>query len=127
MSELVPLTVQVVDERDHTVVRLDGELDLATAPDLDACLQQLAAAGSVRLLLDLSKVDFCDSTGLNRIVAAARRSAEAGGWLRLAAPQPQLLRVLELTGLLPQLATYPSLSTARAGGERARFTEASIS
>lgn len=125
MREQVPLTMQVVEEGDHTVVRVDGELDLLTAPDLDACLQRLTAAGSVRLLLDLSKVDFCDSTGLNRIIVAARRCAEAGGWLRVATPQPQLLRVLELTGLLSQLATYPSLSAARAGGEHARFTDVS--
>jgi anti-anti-sigma factor len=116
-----PLTLQVVDVGDHLIVRLVGELDLTSAPALDECLQQLTDSGSVRLLLDVSGLAFCDSSGISRFISAAQRCDNSGGWLRLAAPQPQLLRVLAIAGLLAALATYLDLAAAQAGDEDTRL------
>jgi anti-sigma B factor antagonist len=118
-----PLTLQVVDVGDHLIVRLVGELDLTSAPALDECLQQLtdSGSGSVRLLLDVSGLAFCDSSGISRFISAAQRCGNSGGWLRLAAPQPQLLRVLAIAGLLAALATYSDLAAAQAGDEDTRL------
>jgi anti-anti-sigma factor len=70
----------------------------------------------VRRLLDLSALAFCDSTGLRHLISANKRCTTAGGWLRLARPHRQLLRVLQMTGLLTALPTYADLAAAQAGG-----------
>jgi STAS domain len=60
--------------------------------------------GSSRLVIDLSKVSFCDASGLAVLVSTGRRARLLGGFLRLAAVSPQAGRVLNITGLNRHLA-----------------------
>jgi anti-sigma B factor antagonist len=85
-------------------VRIMGELDLATAPELDRLLDGLADDRHDRVLLDLSDVKFMDSTGLASIVRA-HRSADANGHrVALRRGSPQVQRLFEITGMLDRLA-----------------------
>jgi anti-sigma B factor antagonist len=59
----------------------------------------LAAGDHIRLIVDLSGVDFCDSTGVNVLLAAHRQAREKGGDLELAAPRPAVRKILQVTGL----------------------------
>jgi anti-sigma B factor antagonist len=95
-----PFSVDVVknDALDLVIVR--GELDLATAPELeDALLPLLREGGSV--LLDLRELEFMDSTGVRVIVAAHLAGQEHGGRLSLARTEAgsAVARVLEISGL----------------------------
>jgi anti-sigma B factor antagonist len=88
---------------DHTVIALDGELDIASTPSLrerlHAALADAAAASTgPRVVVDLSGVTFCDASGLALLVDARRRTGP-GGTVVLAGPRPQLLRLLRVTGL----------------------------
>ena len=77
-----------------------GEIDLYTAPRLHGELfTALAGDHPVRLVIDMSGVDFCDSTGMNVLLAAHRRAHEQGGNLELAAPRPGVRKILQVTGL----------------------------
>ena len=77
-----------------------GEIDLYTVPKLQRELANLLAASDpVRLVVDLSGVDFCDSTGVNVLLAAHRQAREKGGDLELAAPRPAVRKILQVTGL----------------------------
>jgi anti-sigma B factor antagonist len=77
-----------------------GEIDLYTAPKLHSELMNtLAASGPLRLVVDMTGVEFCDSTGMNVLLAAQRRAREAGGDLELASPRPAIRKVLHVTGL----------------------------
>lgn len=77
-----------------------GEIDLYTAPKLHSGLMNaLAASGPIRLVVDMTGVEFCDSTGMNVLLAAQRRAREAGGDLQLASPRPAIRKVLQVTGL----------------------------
>jgi anti-sigma B factor antagonist len=97
---LVELKVSSQPAGNHTVVSVVGEIDLYTAPRLHS---ELAAAlggdGPVRLVVDMSGVEFCDSTGMNVLLAAHRRAREAGGDLELAGPRATVRKVLQVTGL----------------------------
>lgn len=84
---------------DVTVLHLAGELDLATADQVDEAVRRQLDAGRPRLLAHLAGLDFCDSSGLAAFVRASRRCADAGGWLRLAGQHGRVARVLALTGL----------------------------
>jgi len=77
-----------------------GEIDLYTAPRLHGELVTALAGGSpARIVVDMSGVEFCDSTGMNVLLAAQRRAREGGGDLQLAGPRPAIRKVLQVTGL----------------------------
>ncbi|WP_162795098.1 STAS domain-containing protein [Nonomuraea lactucae] len=83
-----------------TVVRLSGELDIATAAELRlAMIEAVSAAGPPRVVIDVEAVDFCDSTGLSLIVAAMNGAEVAGGRMVLSGVRSRMARVLAMTGL----------------------------
>jgi anti-sigma B factor antagonist len=85
---------------DHLVLALAGEIDLYTAPRLQSELTAaLAATPSARIVVDMSAVEFCDSTGMNVLLAAHRLASERGGELTLAAPRAPVRKILQVTGL----------------------------
>jgi anti-sigma B factor antagonist len=85
---------------DPAVVSLEGELDLAAAPQLRECLVGLAERGATDIVLDVAQLEFIDSTGLSVLVMALNRTRAAGGSTVLRQPSPSILRLLEITGLL---------------------------
>ncbi|MFE4258172.1 STAS domain-containing protein [Streptomyces sp. NPDC056883] len=88
---------------DHTiVVRPTGEIDIDTAPSLEQALKQalVHASPAKDLVVDCSGLTFCDSSGLNTLLAIRRTAQETGTAIRLAHPHPQLHRLLEITGTL---------------------------
>jgi anti-sigma B factor antagonist len=77
-----------------------GEIDLYTAPKLHSELMAALAAGApLQLTVDMTRVEFCDSTGMNVLLAAHRKAREDGGDLQLASPRPAIRKVLQVTGL----------------------------
>lgn len=106
------LTVGTHERGEMVVVSVAGELDMATAPQLQDQITDLLDRGRNRLVFDLTEVSFCDSTGLSVFVRAKNSCDEAGGSVRLAAPQRGVLRILEVSGLVEVLQTYPTVDEA---------------
>ncbi|MEU3500478.1 STAS domain-containing protein [Streptomyces hundungensis] len=78
-----------VDESEQgtwTVLRISGELDLVTAPRLRRQVHEAVAEGRRDLVLDLSGVQFCDSSGVGVLIAARRLMRSCQGRLRLILP-----------------------------------------
>jgi anti-sigma B factor antagonist len=82
-----------------TWIQVDGEVDLATCPRLQAVLADLVDHGHHQLILDLARVGFLDCTGIGVLVGAEQRARAHGGFLKLARPQPPVDLVLTLTGM----------------------------
>lgn len=99
-----PFAAHVGPSSDHTVrVRLTGELDLATAPELKAILSQQLEAGN-HVVLDLSVLEFIDSSGLQAILTALRAADASPGTLAISSSMaPQVHRLFEIAGLLSSL------------------------
>ena len=78
-----------------------GEIDLYTAPRLHTELAGVIAnmAPESRVVVDMSGVEFCDSTGMNVLLSSLREARERGGELELAAPRPAVRKILQVTGL----------------------------
>lgn len=107
-----------LDSRAATaLVTLAGELDAHDAPALRegfaAALEALSPLGrEPTLVLDLTDVEFLDSTALGTMVGALRRVRDAGGQLRVVLPVTTARRIFEITGLDEVLDVYPSRDVA---------------
>ena len=80
-------------------VLLEGELDIASAPVLDASLADVEGNGSGTVVLDLAGVRFIDSTGLRSLLSARSRAEASGHKLRLANLTVDVERVFDVTGV----------------------------
>lgn len=86
------------------VIAVRGELDLSTATDLEAPLDEAIAAGDASVLIDLTECEFIDSTGIALIVRAWQRldrnaEGDGSGRVVICSQNDQVRRVLEITGL----------------------------
>jgi anti-sigma B factor antagonist len=101
MVRAVELNVSSRSHGDHTIVTALGEIDLYTAPRLHSELSGVvaSAAPASRVTVDLSGVDFCDSTGMNVLLTSLRQANERGVEFELAAPRPAVKKILQVTGL----------------------------
>jgi anti-sigma B factor antagonist len=100
-----------VDERTH-VVAPRGEIDALTAPRLGRRLLGLVDDGKTRVVVDLSRVTFMDSTGIGVLLNALRALASRSGRLVLVCPTKRVLRPFEVTGLVDRLAISRSREEA---------------
>ncbi|MCC6436750.1 MAG: STAS domain-containing protein [Acidimicrobiales bacterium] len=104
-----------------TIVRIRGEIDLATAPRLRAELRALTDAGCCDLEVDLAGVDLLDSTAIGVLLGALRRARLAGGNLRVTALEPSIAGLFDLLGLRPVFsAPGPAAPAASAAPSGAR-------
>ncbi len=108
--------VSVVGNPDGSVVvAVRGNLDVDSATVLTTALDQILDPPAPKVVVDLSGVEFCDSTGLSAFVLGHRRAAASGGWLRLAAPGEFLSQLLDTVGLSSRLGVYATVPDALTG------------
>jgi anti-sigma B factor antagonist len=93
------LTTSVHSVGQHTVISVGGEVDVYTAPTLREAILEQTSAGNNHLVVDLSGVEFLDSTGLGVLVGALKRIRDNDGTLVLAAAPERILKVFRVTGL----------------------------
>ncbi|MEU3290095.1 MULTISPECIES: STAS domain-containing protein [Streptomyces] len=96
------------------VVSLRGQIDYDAKEQLRQALRTEDAAGQPRIVADLSEVTFMDSSGINVFVATHQQVSQAGGWVRIAAAQEPVLRVLQLVGIDTLIPCHPTLEQALA-------------
>lgn len=94
------------------IFKLRGSLDIATAPTVRAALNDATEQGKKELVVDLSQLEFLDSTGLGALIGAHRRATERDGSLRLVVTEGPIARLLNITGLIRVLAVYHTLDDA---------------
>lgn len=95
-----------------SVVSVDGEIHVSTAPEFSERLNAAIEAGRTALVLDLSDVAFIDSTGLSVLLNGLRRVTRAGGRMALVCSNPTVLRLFEITRLDSTFDIYPGLEPA---------------
>jgi anti-sigma B factor antagonist len=82
-----------------TVINVEGEIDVYTAPKLREKLIDLVNKGKFHLLVDMEKVEFLDSTGLGVLVGGLKRVRAHDGSLELVCTQERILKIFRITGL----------------------------
>lgn len=99
--------------QDTLVVRPSGEMDLGVADYFRGALEEALDREQVRnLVFNLARVSFIDSSGLGVLLGRYKRVVRNGGKVFIVSPQPQVRRVLDLSGLLRIMNEYPSEAEA---------------
>jgi len=98
MTEHQRLSIAATSSDDGVVLALDGNLDVATAAELEAAVRERVRHGAV-ILLDAGDLMMCDSTGLGAIVRAHRQAVAGGARIVLRGPRPYIADLLAMTGL----------------------------
>jgi anti-sigma B factor antagonist len=104
-----------VAEDGATVIRPIGHLDMLAAADFKALVASVVQSEPAVVVVDLSEVEFVDSSGLGAIISGLRTSREAGSDFRIAGPRAQVRTVLELTSIDRILPPYVNLKAALGG------------
>jgi anti-sigma B factor antagonist len=94
-----PITLHVVRDGHSAEVGVAGELDLASVPELRACLLGLITDGCDDLVVSLDGVEFCDSSALGVFVGCHRRLGAANGRFELRRPPPVIRHLFAVSGL----------------------------
>ncbi|MGW7048477.1 STAS domain-containing protein [Streptomyces avermitilis] len=108
------LLVEVREEGTSAVVTPAGELDHHTSELLREPLDDCLEKGFARLVVDCSRLEFCDSTGLNVLLGARLKAEAAGGGVHLAGMLPVVARVFEITGADAVFTVHETLDAALA-------------
>lgn len=104
------LFVEVEHQGDLAVIKLRGELDLASAPGFNAQVEQAAAMDPTTIVVDLSGLEFMDSTGL-RSILMARESCDVSGRRFAVVPGGrQVTRLLEIARVSDHLGLISSVA-----------------
>jgi anti-sigma B factor antagonist len=98
------ITPQMVDG--ILVLHLEGELDTYNCGQLRSGVVEQVEQGHNQIIVDMSGVEYIDSTGLGSLVGGLKRVSERGGAMRIVCNNPQILKVFEITGLNKVFAIY---------------------
>jgi len=109
------LRVSVTGGDSYTVVALAGESDVYTYDQLRGALESEAAMGVALLIVDLSGLEFMDSTGVRVLLDIRVMMKDRGGKLALAQPQHTVARMLNLVGADQLIPVYGTVEEAAAG------------
>lgn len=96
------------------IVRVTGSVDGISAPALQEAFEQQIGNARTRVVADLSGVDYTSSAGLRALLGAMKDARSHGGDLRLAAPRPDVRKVLDMSGFASILKVFDDADTAAA-------------
>ena len=99
-------------DSDTHLIELGGEVDLYTAPEFKERMLQVVDAGKTRIVVDLTKATFIDSTTLGVLVGGVKRLRPSGGSLTLVSNDENISKIFEITGLDRVFAIHESREEA---------------
>jgi anti-anti-sigma factor len=91
------LSIETRTEPGGTLLKLTGELDVATAPHLEREIASAASAHPKAIVLDLRDLDFIDSSGLRALISEHERSEKSGRAFALVQGSKQVDRLMSIT------------------------------
>ena len=108
-----PLAVERITTDGFELLVARGEIDIATSPRLITALNEAITDSTGSLIVDLSAVEFMDSTGLALLIRAQRRMSRRGRGCAVVCPHGPVRRIFELTDMVETLRVNPTRETAQ--------------
>lgn len=111
------MEIEIFSRGSAAVIAIQGSIDGLTAGDVLASLGSEIRSGKIRLVADLSAVEYISSAGLRAVLATLKDARQQGGDFRLAAVPPEVLKVLNLSGFTSIVKVFPDVDSAVASFE----------
>jgi len=109
------MPIQTRMEQGHAVVSVSGRLTLGREVEqLESAVAEQLANGRKKVVIDLSTLDYADSSGIGTMVSCLTQVKQAGGELRLAGVNPRLLKMFKMTGVDALIEIFPTVADAAA-------------
>ena len=102
-----------VDQEQVTIFKVEGEIDIYSAPEFKYSMLEAIEGHRNELIIDLTGVNFIDSTGLGVLVSASRQIINRKGKLLLVADDQIILNIFEITGINKIISIYPTIKEAK--------------
>ena len=109
------LTLVTRDADGATILAVEGEIDVYTAPKLRDKITELVGEGVYHMIIDMGGVEFLDSTGLGVLVGGLKKVRAHDGSLQLICNQERLLKIFRITGLSKVFTIHESAEAASSG------------
>ena len=103
---MADLKIETREMDGQSVLDLVGEVDSYNSPKLREKMVSLIDSGSPNLIVNMTGVEYIDSTGLGTLVGGLKRASEKNGAIRIICPNEQILKVFQITGLVKVFAIY---------------------
>lgn len=98
-TDFMNLHIETINENIQTVLKLIGEIDVYTAPNLKEILLDLLSHSDARVVVDMKNVSYMDSTGLGVFISALKKCQEKGSSFKIINLQERVYRLFDITGL----------------------------
>ena len=106
------MNAQVQQQGEHVIIALEGELDVAVAPELKTLLKDTIERGNKKVIVDMKEVKFIDSSCLGVMVNAHKLAVEKKGAIKFARSSEQVRKIFELTRTDRHLAFFATIEEA---------------
>jgi anti-anti-sigma factor len=106
------MNVEVTQHGSVVLIAIEGTVDALTTNELNAFFEEQIEGGNVRLVTDLSGVDYLASAGLRLLLTITSQVRQKGGDLKVAAPNKNVRRIMEIAGIFTLIEVHPSVEAA---------------
>jgi anti-anti-sigma factor len=106
------MEISASDVGEVKVLAIEGKLDTNTAPLAESEVTDLVDAGAIKVLIDLSSVDYVSSAGLRFLLATAKKLKPLQGDLKICGLSPTVQEVFDISGFATILNVFPGQSEA---------------
>src|SRR5690625_937490 len=103
------LSIDTVKENNQMIVHVSGEVDIYTTPDLQKQLMEVTKQKGQAVVVDLSEVNYMDSTGIGVFISTLKTTNENDSHLKLVNLQSQVMRLFDITGLNEIIEIQPEI------------------
>ncbi len=112
---ILDLKIDVEEKEEAVILKLDGEVDVYTAPKLKSRLIDLVDQSKFKIIVNLENIDFMDSSGLGVLVGGLKRVRSHDGAIALVCTQENILKIFRITGLVKVFPIFETESQALQG------------
>lgn len=112
---MAKLSLETDNTQSISVMKVRGQVDSETAPELDRALSKLLTDGRNRIVLDMADMEFMSSAGLRALVKALKEAQGSGGDVRLASVSEQVNGVLLTVGMTQMFKMFSTSEEAVTG------------
>jgi len=109
------MEIQTKEENDVKIVSFEGELDTTTSTKAEEYLNKLMTSGTMKIMINLEKLDFISSAGLRVLLATAQKIKGAGGGFRVCSLNPDVKEVFDISGFSTLLMVFDNEAKGLSG------------